>query len=251
LPSDLVQAWGWRLPFIAGLIVAPVGFYLRGHVDETPGYMAEAATEAPPTRPLFEALSQHGGTVLSIMGIVVVWTVAGYTFGAFLVNFATRVLKIDPVWAYSGTLVGALVNIAIIPTAGLVSDKFGRKPFLLVAAGGFFLCAVPIFAFMDHVRSGAAMLICTTVAGAFSGLFSGTAPTFLCELLPTRVRYTALSVGYNAAVMLFGGFAPFICTLLVKQTGTNVAPGFYVMAAALVSFIAIARAPDRSGAPLQ
>jgi MHS family proline/betaine transporter-like MFS transporter len=84
------------------------------------------------------------------------------------------------------------------------------------------------------------------VAGIFSGLFSGTAPTYLCELLPTRVRYTALSVGYSGAVMLFGGFAPFIATLLVRITGVTIAPAFYVTAAAVLSFLVIAcvRAPD-------
>src|SRR3546814_16045977 len=83
-------------------------------------------------------------------------------------------------------------------------------------------------------------------AGILSGLYSGCAPTFLCELLPTRVRYSALSVGYNGAVMLFGGFAPFIATLLIQQTGALAAPAFYVMSAAALPLVFLLRlkAPD-------
>jgi len=240
-----VQSFGWRLPFLFGVIVAPVGFYLRSHVDDTPGYTAEARANPEPKRPLREALSGHLPAIISIFGCVIVWTVAGYTYGAFLVNFATRVLKIDPVWAYGGTLLGALVNIAVIPLSGYLSDKVGRKPFLLLSSAGFLISAWPLFSMLDHARSGPAMLVCTAVAGVFSGLFSGTGPTFLCEQLPTRVRYTALSIGYNAAVMLFGGFAPFISTWLVQQTGLNIAPAFYVMAAAAISFLTILGTRDR------
>ena len=104
---------------------------------------------------------------------------------------------------------------------------------------------------MDAWRNGPAVWIATGVAGVCSGLLSGTTPTFLCEMLPTRVRYTALSVGYSGAVMLFGGFAPFISTLLVGQTGLAYAPAFYVCAAAIVSLAVLLRmrAP-RHGEPL-
>ena len=134
----------------------------------------------------------------------------------------------------------------MIPLAGWASDKVGRKPFLLTSAAGFALVSIPLFVFMAEARSGMSVITATAVAGVFSGLFSGTAPTYLCELLPTRVRYTALSVGYNGAVMLFGGFAPFIATLLVRVTGVTIAPAFYVTAAAVLSFLVIAlvRAPD-------
>ncbi|WP_031238281.1 MFS transporter [Asticcacaulis sp. AC466] len=243
LPAASVDAWGWRIPFLLGFLVAPVGFYLRAHVEDTPHYTAEGGDA--PVRPLREALRHHGAAVATIFGSVIIWTVAGYTFGAFLVSFAIRILKVAPSIAYTGTLVGALANILVIPLAGFLSDKIGRKPFLMTSAGGFLILAYPLFAYMDHTRTGASVILTTAVAGVFSGLFSGVGPTFLCEQLPTRVRYTALSIGYNGAVMLFGGFAPFIATLLVQQTGSNIAPALYVMAAALTSFIVIAFTPDR------
>jgi MHS family proline/betaine transporter-like MFS transporter len=156
------------------------------------------------------------------------------------------VLKVDPSWALTGTLVGALVNIIVIPLTGWASDRVGRKPFLIASALGFLLVSIPLFHLMTTERTGISVVITTACAGVLSGLFSGVAPTFLCELLPTRVRYTALSVGYNMAVMLFGGFAPFIATLLVKETGLLIAPAFYISGCAAVSLTVILflRAPD-------
>jgi MHS family proline/betaine transporter-like MFS transporter len=227
------------------VLVAPLGFYLRARVQETPNFRAESRDERP-AHPLREALTVHRRAVLTIFGLVIIWTVAGYTYGAFLVSFATQVLNVDPAWALAGTLVGATVNIVVIPLTGWASDKVGRKPFLIASAAGFLLVSIPLFQLMADARSGMSVVIATAVAGLFSGMFSGVAPTFLCELLPTRVRYTALSVGYNMAVMLFGGFAPFIATLLVRQTGLLIAPAFYITAAAAVSLCVILslRAPD-------
>ncbi|MFC3581462.1 MFS transporter [Sphingomonas hylomeconis] len=243
MTPEALETWGWRIPFVAGVLVAPLGFYLRARVPETPNFLA---AQDRPEHPLREALTIHRAAVFKIFGLVIIWTVAGYTYGAFLVSFATQVLGISSSWALAGTLIGALVNVLVIPLTGWASDKVGRKPFLIASAAGFLLFSIPLFQLMASWRSGPAVIITTATAAIFSGMFSGVAPTFLCELLPTRVRYTALSVGYNMAVMLFGGFAPFIATLLVQQTGLVIAPAFYITAAAAVSLtvILMLRAPD-------
>ena len=248
--QELVD-WGWRVPFLLGFFVAPVGFYLRKRVPETPRYEQSAAEVGSKRRnPLKEALTEHRRAVATVFGIVIIWTVAGYTFGTFLISYATEILKVDRAWALSATLVGALVNIAVIPLAGHLSDLYGRKRFLVASAAGFLVCAVPLFWAMSVMQTGWSVIMTTACAGVFSGLFSGVAPTFLCELLPTRVRYSALSVGYNGAVMLFGGFAPFIGTLLVKETGLLIAPAFYVTAAAAMTLtvLLLIKAPDRATA---
>ncbi|WP_439533060.1 MFS transporter [Polymorphobacter sp.] len=249
LTEQQLVEWGWRVPFLLGFLVAPVGFYLRSKVQETPRY-EEKVTSGARRNPLKEALTQHRRAVATVFGIVIIWTVAGYTFGAFLISYATEILKVDRSWALSATLVGALVNIAVIPLTGHLSDLYGRKRFLVASASGFVLFAVPLFYNMSVSQSGWSVILTTACAGVFSGMFSGVAPTYLCELLPTRVRYSALSVGYNAAVMLFGGFAPFIGTLLVQQTGLLIAPAFYVVAAAAITLtvLLMTRTPDRATA---
>jgi MHS family proline/betaine transporter-like MFS transporter len=243
LSADDLDAWGWRLPFLLGFLVAPVGFWLRAHVGETPAFQAEA--QGPPPAPLREALTHHRAAVLQVFGVTVVWTVGSYIFGAFTATFAVQTLKVPAPLVLTGTLIGTLVNIGTIPLIGWLSDRYGRWPFLVASAVGGLVLGVPLFAQLDAAPGLWGVVVLTATGGILTGLYSGAAPTFLCELLPTRIRYTAMSIGYNGAVMLFGGFGPFIATLLVRETGMNIAPGFYIMAAAAVSLATLMVVPRR------
>ncbi|HJS11150.1 MAG TPA: MFS transporter [Sphingopyxis sp.] len=240
--------WGWRIPFLLGFLVAPVGFYLRRSVRETPRY--RAASEDRSASPIREVIAHHRGAVANVFGVAIIWCVAGYTFGAFLISYATELLHIERGTVLLAITVGTLVNLAVIPLAGHLSDRFGRKPFLVASATGFLLFVFPLFHAMATYQAPWTIYATAIAAGILSGLYSGCAPTFLCELLPTRVRYSALSVGYNGAVMLFGGFAPFIATLLIQQTGALAAPAFYVMSAAALTLVFLLRlkAPDQATA---
>ncbi|MDP3869382.1 MFS transporter [Phenylobacterium sp.] len=239
-PEDL-GAWGWRLPFLFGFLVAPVGFWLRAHVAETPAYAAKA--DEAPAAPFREAVTRHRKVVLQVFGVTVIWTVGSYIFTTFVATFAVQTLKIPAPVVLTGTLLGTLVNICTIPLVGWLSDRLGRWPFLVASALGSLLFAVPLFALLSAAPTVWSVMALTASAGILTGLYSGAAPTYLCELLPTRVRYTAMSIGFNGAVMVFGGFGPFIATLLVRETGLNIAPGFYVMAGALISLFALATVP--------
>ncbi|MFZ5683035.1 MAG: MFS transporter [Pseudomonadota bacterium] len=245
--ADL-QAWGWRIPFLLGFLVAPLGFWLRAHVAETPAYMSEARAHEVPRAPLREAFVHHSGAIARVLGVTTIWTIGSYIFTTFLATHATQTLGAPAPVVLTGTLAGAIVNIATIPLFGWLSDKVGRKPLLILSALGCLVLAWPLFALVSAYPGLWTVLAVTATGGVLTGIFSGAAPAFLCELLPTRVRYTAMSAGYNAAVMLFGGFAPFISTLLVRETGYAAAPGFYVMAGAaltLVTLLTLRYEPDR------
>lgn len=243
LTEEQLIAWGWRLPFLLGFLVAPVGFYLRSKVRETPTFRH---ADERPASPLREAFTHHRGAVARVFGIAIIWCVAGYTFGAFLISYATEVLRIDRGLVLTAITVGTLVNLAVIPLTGHLSDRFGRRRFLIASAVGFLVLALPLFYLMSEFQAFWTVLLTSITAGVLSGMFSGCAPTFLCELLPTRVRYSALSVGYNAAVMFFGGFAPFIATLLIQRTGLLLSPSFYVVGAAALTLgtLLATRSPD-------
>ncbi len=248
LTEQQMVEWGWRIPFLLGFLVAPVGFYLRRSVRETPRY--RAASEDRSVSPMREVLASHRGAVANVFGVAIIWCVAGYTFGAFLISYATELLHIERGTVLLAITAGTLVNIAVIPLAGHLSDRYGRKPFLVASATGFLLLVFPLFHAMATFQAPWTIYATAITAAILSGLYSGCAPTFLCELLPTRVRYSALSVGYNGAVMLFGGFAPFIATLLIQQTGALASPAFYVMSAAALTLVFLLRlkAPDQATA---
>ena len=94
-------------------------------------------------------------------------------------------------------------------------------------------------------------MIAQMVMIVFLSFFSGACPAVYSELLPTRVRYTALSIGYNVAVAVFGGFAPFIATWLIGVTGNNLAPSYYLIAAATITFLVVLRIPETAFRPLR
>ncbi|MDG2522908.1 MFS transporter [Caulobacter segnis] len=233
-PEDL-QAWGWRLPFLVGFILAPIGYYLRSRVEESPEYLAAAREKRIPAAPLRVALTTHREAVLVCFGLTMIWTVASYVFITFLPTFAAQSLGMAPTLALTGTICASLANLAIVPLSGLALDRWGGRWPLIASASGFALFSIPLFMLLAQAQSLPALATVAIVAGALYGLYNGAAPTVLCTLFPTTVRYTALSVGYNGAVMIFGGFAPFISTFLVRQTGAAIAPSFYVTACAVAT----------------
>ncbi len=235
LSAEDLQAWGWRLPFLLGFVLAPIGYYLRARVEESPEFAAVSRSKRVASAPLRSALTVHRGAVLTCFGLTMIWTVSSYVFITFMPTFAVHTLGMQPSTALAGTICAVLVNVAVIPWAGLAYDRWGGRRLLIAAAAGFALLSVPLFAFLAHEKSLAALALVAVVAGVFYGIYNGAAPALLCTLFPTAVRYTALSVGYNGAVMVFGGFAPFVSTVLVRETGLAIAPSFYVALCAAVS----------------
>jgi MHS family proline/betaine transporter-like MFS transporter len=233
-----LDAWGWRLPFLLGFVLAPIGYYLRARVAESPEFVRTVEAKAVAHAPLRDALTVYRTAVLTCFGLTMIWTVASYVYTTFLATYATQSLGLAPTAALGATILGSLANVTTVPVSGWLSDRFGRWP-LIVSAAGFVLLSIPLFRFAAAEQSFAAVGAVAIAAGVLLGLYNGAAPSALCMLFPTQVRYTALSVGYNGAVMLFGGFAPFIATMLIRQTGSATAPSFYVVFCAAVSLIVL------------
>ncbi len=245
LSPDAVNDWGWRIPFVAGMLIAPVGYYLRSKVNETPAFIRSVRTATVAVSPLRATFTSHRGAVASGFGLTIIWTVSSYLFLTFMPTFAVQQLHLAPTTALLSNSIAILVYAVLTPMMGALSDRVGRKPMLLLAAAIFLLAGYPLLLMITQQGSFQALVLAQTIAAAALAIFSGPAPALLCELYPTNIRYTSLSVGYNLAVMLFGGFAPFIATLLIQQTGNPIAPTYYLMAAALVSIFAIVGIRDR------
>lgn len=238
--------WGWRIAFLFGLLLAPVGHYLRSRVAETPVFAKEAAEHTVAHSPVRLAFTQYSGKMFLAFGITIIWTVGSYIFFTFMPTYASQQLGIPARYALGSTALAALLNIVCLPLVGMLSDRVGRKPLLMAAALGFLVLAYPMFSLVIGERSFQALLTAQIVGSILYALINGVGSAMMCELFPTRVRYTALSVGYNGSVMIFGGFAPFIATYLTRATGQLIAPSYYVMGCALVSFVFILFLKDRS-----
>jgi MHS family proline/betaine transporter-like MFS transporter len=241
LTQAQLESWGWRIPFIIGTLIGPVGFYIRSRIDETPVYSEAKTTESP----LREVLRTYPRETLISFSLVVLWTVCTYAILFYIPSYSTRVLG-QPAWVgFCAGMMGGAVLIVATPIVGLLADKHGRRPWLLGSAMAIFIAAWPMFLFINQVPGLASLLLFELVMGLLIAGYIGSILAAFGELLPTHVLSTGLSVAYNFAVTIFGGFATFTITWLIANTGSNVAPAFYLMFAAAVSGCGAALYRDR------
>ncbi len=241
MSPELLAAWGWRIPFLLGIILAFVGLYLRSNVEETPVY--RAATEAP-AAPVTAA--QESGFLLALraFGFTIYWTVAFYILLSYMPTFTRLHAGVSSAQALWSNTIGVVVLMLLIPFFGALSDRVGRKPLLLASCAFFVIAPLPFFAvILGQPGFGILILIQAIFAAAIS-LFSGAGPAAIAEMFPTIGRSTWMTPSYALAVAVFGGFAPFIATWLIRATGSPLSPAAYVMAAAIVSFVVIWLMPE-------
>ena len=234
LTQDQIEAWGWRIPFFAGLLIGPVGYYIRRHLDETHEFTASDISDAP----LREALVDARKMLLIALGAVILCTVAMYTI-LFMPIYATRQLGLPASGSYIATLITGAIQLVLLPIFGAWSDKIGRTPVAIVSAIVLTVAAYPLFAWLVASPTLQTLILVQGLMGVLMAGYMGSLPAFMSELFPTRLRTTGLSISYAFGVALFGGFAPFINAWLIKMTGSAVAPSFYLTFAGVVSLIAM------------
>jgi MHS family proline/betaine transporter-like MFS transporter len=234
LSPDQLTDWGWRVPFLFGILVGPVGLYIRRRLDETPEYV-----EIEPTRtPVRDALQAHPLEGLLAIGISAISNSSAYII-LYIPTYAIKELHLPQATGFTATLVGAVILGIASPFAGHLSDKFGRGGLLTGTAWLFFLTTWPLFFLMVAFPSPATAIFAASWLSLVKAGYSGVLPSQLSELFPTRVRGIGVSLSFAIAVTIFGGFTPFVATWLIAVTGNSLSPSFYIMLTAGISIIAI------------
>jgi MHS family proline/betaine transporter-like MFS transporter len=254
ISSTLTQAqfyaWGWRIPFLFGFVLGPIGYYLRKKVAETPAFERAVENHKIEQAPLSIAFREYGGRMVTAFGVSIIGCIANFIFVIYLVGYAIRVMKLPPSTAFSCAVASGLVVVICTPLVGALSDRIGRRPLILACAVLNLVFDYPLFLLAINGGTFGTLLLALVVNAFFQSLYTGTIPSILAEMFPTRVRYTGLSVSYGFAVVLFGGFAPFISTWLVNVTGNPFAPAYYVMAGGALSAAAVLSMKEYLNVPL-
>lgn len=235
-PAEL-DSWGWRVPFLLGLLIAPVGLYISRYMEETDEFVA--AQKSPIARlPLTTLLVDNLRGILVTFGLIVCGTITYYVVLIYMPTFAQKQLHLPLGTAFAVQVIALACLTAVIPLVGMLSDRVGRKPVLLAGSA---LLLVALFPLFERVQAGptfANLLLMQVVLCSLLGVYYGPLSTAVAEQFPPGVRSTGLSLAYNLAVMIFGGFAQFIVTWLIGATGNPLAAAYYVMFGCVAGFVA-------------
>ncbi|HLJ19892.1 MAG TPA: MFS transporter, partial [Stellaceae bacterium] len=243
--------WAWRLPFLLGVVIAPVGIYLRSKVEETPKYAEIERKHEVAKTPFLEMLENYPKETFIAFGFTLLWTVGFYIVLTYMPTYMRSQLNLPYSQSLLATLLGLILLAALIPVFGALSDRIGRRPLLIASCVLFTVGIYPMFAFIVAVHQFWAVVLNQLVWAVPLAFYSGAGPAAIAEIFPTNVRYVTLSTGYNIAVAIFGGFAPTIATYLIQATGNPIAPAFYVMASAVLSLIVMVRIRETYDQPLR
>ncbi len=237
LSAEQLASWGWRIPFLFGLLIALVAYYIRRQLDESPEFqLAERSVT-----PFGELLSGALERLLIAIGFVLIATVATYTL-VFMPSFAVSQLGLPLSAAFLAGLLTSSIQMVLIPIVGALSDRWGRLPIAYIMVLAILVLAYPLFNWLISVPTLGTLLAFQVVIGLLLAGYGGVLPALMSDIFPTRIRTTGLSISYALSVSLFGGLAPFIDASLAEIIGSKVAAVYYVMIAAVISLSALGAA---------
>ncbi len=234
LPQASLESWGWRLPFLFGLLIAPVGLYIRANLEET--HQARSHESSP----MGQLLREHGGTVLKGIFSITAGTAAMYLVVFFMPTYMIRVLHMPPSLSLLSGCATGITMFAVALLSGRLADRLpNRKPLVIGSLALGVLAVYPAFWLINHYPSVPLVLCLSVLLTAIVNL--GTTPLFLIllEMLPIGVRASGISVIYSVGVTVFGGSSQFIVTWLLATTGNPMSPAFYMMACGVLSICAL------------
>ncbi len=244
LPEGAFLAWGWRVPFLLGILLLGVGLFIRLHVIESPVFAALKAERPPPPRPVLEVIRRYPRNVALAMGARFAENAFFYVLTVFVLSYGTQQLKLDKSTVLNGVLIGSAVQFFAIPLFGAWSDRVGRRPVYLAGAAFLALFAFPFFWMLD---TRAPALVWLAIAAGLVGhsAMYGPQAAFFSELFGTDVRYSGASLGYQLASPLAGGLAPLIATALLEGSGGKPWPiAAYLLVMSAITLVSVGLAAE-------
>lgn len=238
LTPEQLNGWGWRLAFAFGLLIGPIGWYIRRSVSETVDF-EEIKTERPVNTPLHDLIKYNWHSMLLCIGIVAAATAFNYVHKIYMPTYAIKQLHLPETFSFIGAMITGIMLLIVSPMIGAMSDHFGRVKIVGFSLLFLGLTSWPLFYILNAMPTPAILFMVQAFVGFLLACSLAAMPALIADIFPTNVRSTGLAVSYNLSVTIFGGFAPLIATWLIQTTKNNMSPSYYVMFTVILSLTSI------------
>lgn len=246
LSEEAMRAWGWRVPFLLAAPLGLVAVYIRYRLDESP--LFQKVLDRPTTvhAPLGQTIREQWKPMLRLGAYISLTSLSFYIFSTYMTTFLRAVIGMPSSQVLMTNVIALTFAALIAPAIGRVCDRIGRRPTMMASALLLGCLSVPAYLLASEATaSGALAAQCMLAVGAVTA--NVVTAVLLCEVFPTRVRYTASAITYNVSYAVFGGTAPFVATYLISTTGNQLAPAIYITIVAAVAFLVSLLTPETAG----
>ena len=234
LSQEQLFSWGWRVPFIFGLLIGPVALYIRRNLYDSPEFTESKVSKTP----VCDLLAHQKMRVAMAAGAIAVSAAVNYMI-LYMPTYAIKELGLPQSIGFGATLVTGLILTCATPFVGHWSDKVGRTRIMIGAALLILVSVYPLYAYLSAHATFVTIMLAMIWIGVVKSMYFGALPALMAELFPMQTRATGMSLGYNIGVTVFGGFSPFIVTWLIGVTGNKSAPGLYLSVVAVLSLFTL------------
>src|SRR5215470_11181121 len=236
LRPEQMAGWGWRVPLLIGSMLIPLLLLLRRSLAETEEF--KARKQHLTSREIWRSIMNNWRLVILGMMLSLTTTVTFYLITAYMPTYGTSVLHLSAAASMLVTLLVGVSNLCWLPLMGALSDRFGRRPPLLVFSTIALLTPYPVLLWLVSMPSFERLLAAALWLSMIFGSYNGAMVVFLTEIMPANVRVSGFSFSYSLATGIFGGFTPAVSTWLIHETGNAAMPGAWMGFAGLLSLIA-------------
>jgi MFS family permease len=245
LSPEAFNTWGWRVPFLASLILVAVGLAIRLKILETPMFARVLAEGKTASTPVIDAIRQHWREILLSAGARFSEQMPFYLYTTFVLTYVVSRHGYSKTFVLTAVFAGALLELVAIPWFSHLSDRYGRKRVYLTGAILTGVIAFPYFAVLNH-GGYALIFIAIVLSLVLHAMQYGPQAALIGESFPTHLRYGGAGIGYQLASVFAGGPAPLLATWLLHETGTPYSISVYIIVAAVVTVACVLALPDRS-----
>ena len=248
--NAVMEAWGWRIPFLCALPLGVAAFLVREHLGESPMYAQMRAEQAASAKPrLWTIVREQWKPMVLLAGAIGLCGLSFYMFSTFMTTYLEEFVDMNPTTVMAVNVIALLACTVLTPFVGRISDRIGRRAVVTLAAALLLVLSIPGYLVASMGTFGSA-LAGELMIGMGTTVIESVIPVLLVECFPTRVRYTASAVTYNITYAIFGGTASFVSTWLIGVTNINFSPAIYLSVFAIIAFLLTCLLPETAGRTL-